>query len=138
MEVRNAATVAERKQRRLHRQGRTHDPGGGAGYDHGPGLGQSVRDVEYLRAGGKEGETCGEEKGMNGEQRKLINLIRMYWNEYNSARVLSILKAGQWTHTPLIDGHRPPNHIDGTRAETRTLKSVMGFPEFLEMKWKTK
>lgn len=71
-------------------------------------------------------------------KKAMIGIIRPLWDEYNKARVLSVLKDGKWKHLPLVNGVTPPAHIDGTRAETRSLKAVMGFPEYLELRWKTK
>lgn len=58
--------------------------------------------------------------------------IRFAWDTYKSCRAFSILKDGEWTHTPLFNGVKPPLHIVGTAAKTQALNLVMEFPDFLE------
>jgi len=63
-----------------------------------------------------------------------IQQIKDAWDDYDNKRVLRFLKAGKW-ETIELNGQALPR-IQATRAEQRKLSDVMGFPEFLEEKWK--
>jgi len=58
--------------------------------------------------------------------------IKKTWTKFDSEKVFSVLKNGKWEHTPFINGYRPWDKIEGTRARVRPLKDVMEFPEYLE------
>ena len=59
--------------------------------------------------------------------------IRAAWDKYKGAKCLRVLKDGEW-QTRLMDG-RPLGHIDGARAEVVDIRTVTGFPEYLEKMW---
>lgn len=57
--------------------------------------------------------------------------IRSAWTAYKEATGLYVLKDGEWSLSKMKGGK-----IDGVKAEMRTLRSMMGFPEYLEQMWK--
>ena len=59
--------------------------------------------------------------------------VQAAWKEYESVRVLRVLKDGKW-ETKALDGERQPR-INGTSAAIKPLKDVMDFPEYLGELW---
>ncbi len=57
-----------------------------------------------------------------------ITEIRTAWSAYKDARALYVLRAGKWELQNTTSGR-----IEGTRAEFRDVRSMMGFPEYLEI-----
>lgn len=55
--------------------------------------------------------------------------LRTYWKDYETRKVLRVLKNGKWENRPAGFGMKP---IDSTRAELLPLKQVKTFIEYLE------
>lgn len=60
--------------------------------------------------------------------------IKTAWKSYQEAKCLCVLKNGAWGKRVLKSIERI-GKIEGTRAEVRDLKSIMGFPEYMEKEW---
>lgn len=59
----------------------------------------------------------------------MLKYVDALWKQYKSKRVIRVLKAGKWEIIE-VNGHGVPA-ITGTRAESKDLKDIMDFPEFM-------
>lgn len=57
--------------------------------------------------------------------------IKETWAQYKIEKCLFVLKGGEWKMQENKRGN-----IDGTRAEIRDVRTMMGFPEYLEQNYK--
>lgn len=55
--------------------------------------------------------------------------IERLWKQYKNKRVIRVLRGGKWEIIE-VDGHGVPA-ITGTRAESKDVKDIMDFPEFI-------